>query len=180
MNNWRQNWQAGLLPGLSITGFVILARLLGLFQSIEWKALDTALQRRPAETTDPRITVVTLTEEDIQTTLGYPITDQDLATLISELQTYDPRVIGIDIFRDQPVGEGFAALEAELTSANNVIGIESIEAPSVSPPPMLPDSQIGFADAIVDNDGRLRRSLLGNADENGNYRFSLTIQLAQA
>lgn len=174
MNNWRQHWQAGLLPGLSITGFVILARLLGLFQPIEWKAFDTALRWRPAEEIDSRITVVTLTEKDIQETLGYPISDQDLATLVGKLQTYNPRVIGIDIFRDQPVREGFETLESELASADNVIGIDAMEAPTVPPPPMLPESQIGFADAIVDNDGRLRRSLLANADEDGNYRFSLT------
>ena len=179
MNHWRQNWQAGLLPGLSITGFVLLARLLGVLQPMEWKAFDTALRWRPPETTDPRITVVTLTEEDIQKTLDYPIADQELAALVGKLQTYNPRVIGIDIFRDRPVGEGYQALETELTSVENVIGIESIETPAVLPPPMLPETQIGFADAVVDDDGQLRRSLLANADDAGNYRFSLTLQLAQ-
>jgi len=179
MNSWRQNWQAGLLPGLSITGFVILARLLGLLQPVEWRVFDTALRSRPPEQTDPRITVVNITEEDVQKELGYPIEDKNLATLINKLQAYSPRVIGIDIFRDQPVGEGYAALEAELTSAENVIGIESMDTPTISPPPMLPEAQIGFADAVVDDDGRLRRSQLANADEAGNYRFSLTLQLAQ-
>lgn len=179
MNTWRQNWQAGLLPGLSITGFVILTRLLGLLQPVEWKAFDAALRWRPDEVTDSRVTVVAITEEDIQQTLGYPITDQDLARLVNTLRTYSPRVIGIDIFRDQPVGEGYDVLESELTSAGNVIGIESIETPAVPPPPMLPADQIGFADAVVDSDGRLRRSLLGNANEAGDYRLSLTIKLAQ-
>ncbi len=179
MNNWQQNWRAGLLPGLSITGFVILARLLGMLQPIEWKAFDTSLRWRPAEATDSRVTIVAITEQDIQKTLNYPISDQDLAALVNKLQTYDPRVIGIDIFRDQPVREGFKALETALTSADNIIGIESIEA-NVPPAPMLSDQQVGFADAIVDDDGGLRRTHLANADTSGEYHFSLTIRLAEA
>ena len=179
MNNWQQNWRVGLIPGLSITGFVVLARLLGALQPIEWNALDSTLRVRPAELTDSRITVISITEEDIQTELGHPISDQDLAALINQLQTYEPRVIGIDIFRDQPVRQGYEALASTLSSADNIIGIESIETPTISPPPTLSESQVGFADASVDDDGRLRRSLLANADEAGNYQFSLTIQLAQ-
>jgi len=59
-----------LLPGLSITGLVILLRLLGGLQTLEWQALDFGLRQRPAEKTDERITIVALTEEDIQTELG--------------------------------------------------------------------------------------------------------------
>ena len=179
MRLWQQNWRVNWIPGLSITGFIILARLVGLLQPIEWKAFDTSLRWRPAEATDTRITIVAITEEDIQTTLGHPISDRDLAALISQLQTYTPRAIGVDVIRDQPVGEGFAELESALTSADNVIAVESIEPPTVPAPPMLDDSQIGFIDAIVDSDGSLRRSLLGSADESGSYRFSLTAQLAR-
>lgn len=180
MKNWQQNWRAGLLPGLSITGFVILARLLGILQPIEWKAFDVALRWRPAEPTDTRVTIVAITENDIQTRLEHPISDQDLATLVNKLQTYEPRVIGIDIFRDKPVGQGYAALETALTQNSNIIGIDSIEEPTIPPAPMLDEGQVGFADAIVDDDGGLRRSQLAQADAAGNYRFSLTLQLVQA
>ena len=167
------------MPGLSIAAFVLLARLLGILQPIEWKAFDVALRWRLPEPTDTRITVITITEDDIQTQLNYPISDRDLAALIDQLQTYDPRVIGIDIFRDKPVGEGYAALEAALTQSTNVIGIDNIEAPVIPPPPMLDENQVGFVDAIVDEDGGLRRSQLAQADPDGNYRFSLTLQIAQ-
>lgn len=179
MKQWQQNWRAGLLPGLSITGFVILARLLGALQPLEWKALDISLRWRPAEVTDSRVTVVAITEKDIQTTLGHPIADGDLAALIDKLQTYSPRAIGIDIFRDRPVRAGYEDLKSTLSAADNAIGIYTIESPVIAPAPMLSDHQIGFADASVDNDGGLRRSLLANADEAGNYHFSLTLQLAQ-
>ncbi|MEM7794170.1 MAG: CHASE2 domain-containing protein [Cyanobacteria bacterium P01_C01_bin.118] len=180
MKSWRPNWQMSLLPGLSITGLVILTRLLGLFQPLEWKVFDLSLRWRPAETTDPRVTIVTITEDDIQTALGYPISDRTLAELVQTIQAYQPRVIGIDIFRDQPVGEGFEDLTKTLTAADNVVGIHRIDSQvTVPPPPMLPEEQIGFADAILDDDGFLRRSLLGVADAEGNYRFSFTVQLAR-
>ncbi len=179
MNIWQRNWRAGLLPGLSITGFVIFVRLLGALQPLEWKALDIALKSRPPEAADPRITIVAITEEDIQTQLGHPISDADLAALVQTLQAYDPRAIGIDIFRDRPVGEGYQTLATALQSAKNVIAIDKISEPPVSPPPMLDETQVGFSDASLDADGYLRRSQLAEADAEGVYRFSLTLRLAE-
>jgi CHASE2 domain-containing sensor protein/two-component sensor histidine kinase len=179
MQNWQQNWRIGFLPGLSITGLVILARMLGALQPLEWKALDLSLRWRLAEVTDSRITLVEITENDIQTAIDHPISDRDLANLIQTLQTYKPRVIGIDIFRDRPVGEGYSALKAAL-SAPNVIGIEKMAEPAVPPPPVLSENQVGFVDSAVDNDGFLRVSLLAEEDVEGRYRFSFTLKLAEA
>lgn len=189
MRNWRQNWQKGILPGLSVTGLVVLTRLVGILQPVEWKAFDWMLKRRPAEPTDSRITLVAITDEDINRSLGYPISDRALAELIQTLQPNRPRAIGIDIFRDMPVGEGLAELNTALES-NNVVGINKIggvpspnspvgEADRPVPPPALPESRVGFADALLDSDGFLRRSLLGAADDAGNYRFSLTVRLVE-
>ncbi|NEQ54213.1 MAG: CHASE2 domain-containing protein, partial [Leptolyngbya sp. SIO3F4] len=177
MKSWRPNWQISVLPGLSITGLIILTRLFGLFQPLEWKVFDLSLRWRPAEAPDPRITVVTITEDDLQNVLEYPISDRTLAEVIQTLQTYQPRAIGIDMFRDQPVGEGFEELTKTLQSFDNVVGIYRIE-PAIPPLPTLSDGQLGFVDVLVDNDGFLRRSLLGSADAEDNYRFSFTVQLA--
>lgn len=178
MKFWPAHWRLSLLPGLSIIGFIILIRLLGWLQPLEWKALDLSLRIRPAEKKDPRIALVTITEADIRTALDYPISDQALAELIDTIQAYNPRVVGLDIFRDQPVGEGYQTLVQTLQSSDNIVGIYRIDPSNlVPPPPALPAEQIGFADAIVDGDGFLRHSLLGVADQQGAYRFSLTIQL---
>ncbi|EKU97200.1 putative transmembrane sensor domain protein [Leptolyngbya sp. PCC 7375] len=175
------SWQLRLLPGLSITGFIVLTRLLGLLQPLEWKTLDLSLKWRPAEATDPRITLLAITEEDIQTALDYPISDQALSEFLETVQSYNPRVVGLDIFRDQPVGDGYGALAQTLQSSDNVVGIHKIDPrATVPPPPSLPDRQVGFADALVDQDGFLRRSLLGAADKAGNYQFSFTIQLVSS
>ncbi|MEM8613715.1 MAG: CHASE2 domain-containing protein, partial [Cyanobacteria bacterium P01_H01_bin.105] len=176
--SWLSNWRLRLLPGLSVTGIIIFARLLGWLQPLEWKALDLSLRIRPAEATDSRITLIAITEDDIQTTLNHPISDEDLSELIETLQAYTPRVVGIDIFRDRPVGDGHQRLVQTLQASDNIIGIYRVGTNNiVLPPPALSEEQIGFADAIIDNDGFLRRSLLGSTDEQNNYRFSLTIRL---
>ena len=167
----------------------MLARFAGFLQPLEWRAFDLSLRWRPAEAADSRITIVELTESDIQDELGYPISDQALAQLLQTLQTYQPRAIGVDIFRDIPVGEGQQQLASVLESSSNIIGISSIFYPFVPAHPSLSESQIGFVDAPLDDDGYLRRNLLGSADdvrnllgsadEEGNYRFSLTIRLVE-
>lgn len=166
------------LPILSLTGLVILTRLLGLLSPLEWNTFDWFLRWRPSETTDSRITIIEITENDIQQELSYPISDGSLAALLNAIQLYEPRAVGLDIFRDFPVGEGQDQLAAAL-AADNVIGINKIDGHVVYPHPALPESRVGFADAILDEDGYLRRSLLASEDSEGNYRFSLTIRLAE-
>jgi CHASE2 domain-containing sensor protein len=43
----------------------------------------------------------------------------------------------------------------------------------------LPPEQVGFADAILDTDGRLRRSLLGTRT-NADYKSSVSLRLTEA
>ncbi|MGA7936922.1 MAG: CHASE2 domain-containing protein [Kovacikia sp.] len=49
-----------------------------------------------------------------------------------------------------------------------------------SPPPDIPPDQVGFVDTLLDEDGKLRRSLLGTSDPRGVYRLSWSIKLAAA
>ena len=179
MKTKQKVWRDRLIPGLSITGLVMLMRFLGAFQTLEWRAFDLSLRQRPPEATDSRITIIELTEEDVQNELGYPISDEALAKLLQTLQTYQPRTIGVDIFRDIPVGEGQQVLASVFKNNSNIVGISRIEDPIVKAHPSLSKEQVGFADVIVDNDGYLRRSLLGSADLEDNYHLAFTIQLAK-
>ncbi|ESA34993.1 transmembrane sensor domain protein [Leptolyngbya sp. Heron Island J] len=174
----RLNFHSGEFSGLSIIAIIVALRMLGFLQALEWNLLDFALRKRPAEPTDDKVTIVYITEADIQTSLSYPISDQSLADLLKQVQTYEPRVIGLDIFRDFPVGEGYNELANVLTSSDNIVGIKKITTPTISPPQALPPEQVGFVDVPLDQDGFLRRSLLGVTDQQGNYQFSFTIRLA--
>ena len=171
--------QVGLLPGLLFLGLLTGGRLVGAFQLLEWRALDTFLQWQPVEALDDRILLVGIDEQSIRTVGTYPIPDEQLAHLLKTLQHHQPRVIGLDLFRDLPVEPGHAELVAVMREMDNLIGIERIITPSVAPPPNLSPDQVGFVDAFLDADGRQRRALLGIQTEEG-FRFSLTLLLAKA
>ena len=172
-------WRVGILPGFMITGIVILARLTGLLQPLEWLALDSFLRMRPEEPVDKRIVIIGIDEADIRRIKQYPIPDQEIAALLRKLQTYKPRVIGLDIFRNIPVEPGHAELVAAFKDIKNLIAIEKVLPDTIAPPPELPPEQVGFADAILDADSHLRRSLLGTPTSKG-YKFSLSLRLAEA
>ena len=173
-----------LLPGIAIIGLVILARTLGLFQGIELRALDTFLRWRPAEPTDERILVVGIDEADIQQIGTYPIPDEDMARLIEALSDYEPRTIGIDIYRDLPVEPGYQDFVDVLTSQSNIIGVEKVITESVPSPAALPPDQIGFVDFSLDTDGFVRRAYLGSlpsltTPDPDRFRFSFGLKLAE-
>ena len=184
--NLKKNKQR-LLRQLTLTGVVIVCRLLGWLQPLEWRSLDAFLRLRPAEAPDPYITLVFITEEDLRGRTSHPIPDADLAALIQTIQRYDPRVVGVDIIRDRAVGEGAAALRTALTASSNVVVIDYLgngEETSVKPLEFLPDDQVGFSDTVVDGDGATRIGQLGEADgENCRskecYRFSFALQIVK-
>ncbi|MGB3136537.1 MAG: CHASE2 domain-containing protein [Nodosilinea sp.] len=173
--SWRQ-----ALPGTVVLGLVVVARLLGLFQGLELKMLDTLLRWRPAEATDERILIVAVTEADIQRLGTYPVPDNVLANLLFALDEHNPRAVGIDIYRDVEVGKNDSALIEALETMPHVIGVEKLfgETP-VPPPSALPSERVGFVDFPLDEDGFVRRTLLGGQAPSGDFHFSLAMRLAE-
>lgn len=94
---------------LVITALVFGVRLLGILQSSELKIFDQMMRLRPDEGIDPRILVITIDDEDLkyQNYKGMKgrgsLSDIALHQLLEKLQPNQPRVIGLDIFRDFPV-----------------------------------------------------------------------------
>lgn len=172
------SWRVGIVPGIVVISVVVLARLTGTLQFLEWSTLDYFLRLRPQEKMDERVVVVGIDEADIKSIGSYPIPDREIAALIQKLQTYKPRAIGIDILRDLPVEPGHAELVKTFKQYNNIIGIEKVLPVQVAPPPDLPPKQVGFSDAIPDADGNLRRVLLGTPTRKG-YKFYLGLKVAK-
>ncbi|BAY08374.1 sensor histidine kinase [Calothrix sp. NIES-2098] len=171
-------WRAGLLPGIVVLCLVLIARLTGSMQSLEWLVFDTFLRLRLTENVDERILIVGINEDDIHQ-LGYPVPDREMATLLRKLQSYGPRVIGLDIVRDKPVEPGHAQLESIFKNTKNLIGIAKVLPETVDPPPDLPQENVGFVDQIPDADGKLRRSLLKTTIAKRD-KFALSLLLAEA
>jgi adenylate cyclase len=170
---WR--WIPGVM--LSVAVPLLLLRTLGLLQGLELNLFDQFVRWRPLETSDRRIVIVEIDEQDITET-GYPISDQVLAQAIQTIQTQNPRVIGLDIYRDLPVEPGQADLAQVFQSTPNLFGIEKVVGNPVAPPPILSQKQqVGFADQVEDADGKVRRALLSVMMED-TLHYSLATQLA--
>ena len=178
-------WRVGAMPGIAVIGLVILARLLGGLEFLELAALDRFLRWRNPEPIDERILIVGINEQDINNLANYPISDRQLADLITTLNKYQPTAIGVDIVRDKPQPPGNSQLNSIFRQQDHILGIEKVLHDSSDLPfdavkasTALPPERVGFVDAPLDRDGNLRRSLLSQV-KNGELKFSLTIRLAE-
>ncbi|HEY9631771.1 MAG TPA: CHASE2 domain-containing protein [Coleofasciculaceae cyanobacterium] len=169
---WLVGVQTVLVASLVVTGLVMGMRSLGLLQSSELKVFDQMMQLRPAEKPDPRLLIVNVTTGDIKKLGGeYPLHDRTLLRLLKKLEEYQPRVIGLDIYRDRQEGEGHADLVKYLQQgevqgasyASNVIPVCVVPSPKIpegiAPPPGVSQEQLGFGDVVRDPDGVVRRHL---------------------
>ncbi|NJN89739.1 MAG: CHASE2 domain-containing protein [Leptolyngbyaceae cyanobacterium SL_5_14] len=177
VQNRRIDWRWLPCMTLSIAVPLLLLRGLGLLQGLELNLFDQFVRWRPLEPSDRRIVIVAIDEQDI-TQIGYPMSDKVLTQAIQVIQTQEPRVIGLDIYRDLPVEPGHADLMQVFQSTPNLFGIEKVLGNRVAPPPVLQQKQqVGFADQVEDADGKVRRALLSVRTENTS-QYGLTVKLA--
>ncbi|MBH8573160.1 CHASE2 domain-containing protein [Nostocaceae cyanobacterium CENA369] len=172
-----KHWIGSIATG--VTSLAILLRFTGLLQSMEWTMLDGFFQARPPAKIDPRITIITIDEPDIQKIGQYPLSDRILARTIQVLKSYKPRAIGLDLYRDVPVEPGYQELVKQFKTTPNLIGIEKVAGSQIAPPPVLAQQdQVGLADQVLDGDGKLRRALLSVRQPNGELTLNLGLRLA--
>ncbi len=180
------------VASLAATTLVLGFRQVGGLQFLELAAYDRLVQAQPDLGVDPRLVVVGITERDIQKLGQFPIPDAALVKLLQKLQSYQPRVIGLDMWRGdiqiQPGTNRNAeadriALVERLKSSDRIIAIAYVgderEEP-IAPPPGLPIEQIGFNDLAVDPGGVLRRNLLYISDylPSGDFFPSFSLRTA--
>ncbi|MEN9217356.1 MAG: CHASE2 domain-containing serine/threonine-protein kinase [Gloeomargarita sp. HHBFW_bins_162] len=154
----------GLAMGVAITG----VRAVGGFQSMELALYDQMIRWRPDEPPDQRVLVVEVTEADIQKLGQWPLRDKVLAETLRLLLAANPRVVGVDFYRDIPQEPGSQELADLLAKEDKVITVCKLgdnNSPGIKPPPAIPREQavtrVGFADMVVDSGGTVRRALLG-------------------
>jgi CHASE2 domain-containing sensor protein len=156
--------QLPIIASAIATTLVLGMRSLGLLQIGELQTFDRLMRLRPDKGIDPRLLVVEATEEDINR-YGFPLPDEILAQAITKLESKQPRVIGLDIFRDRPIGEGNQQLLQQVASDRFVAICSSQETNNpnksgIAPPPNTSESRLGFSDVVVDPDGVVRRHLM--------------------
>ena len=166
----RGGWKGKLLvASLMVTGLVMGVRYLGMLQKWELQAFDQIMRSRPDEAQDQRILIIGITEEDFklpeQKQRKGSLSDLALSRLLEKLERYQPRAIGLDIYRDFPVESNYQSLAARLRRNSGFFAICKVSAPKlddpgISPPPEIPIQRQGFSDLVVDPDGILRRQLM--------------------
>ncbi|KAF3891352.1 CHASE2 domain-containing protein [Tolypothrix bouteillei VB521301] len=160
-------WLTGV--SLAIAGLVMGIRYLGMLQPLELQAFDRLLSLRPNEKPDPRLLVVKITEEDVQSQPQEErrgsLSDASLLKLLATLEAYEPRVIGLDIYRDYAVKQDLPQLATQMQKSDRLIAVCRVSdpqssQPGISPPPEIQHQRLGFSDLTVDADGIVRRHLL--------------------
>ena len=165
-----------LFASILITGLILGIRQLGRLEILELAAYDQLINLNSKNQRDSRLLVVEITESDIQQQNQWPIADNVIAQLLAKLQQYQPKVIGLDIYRDISHPPGTETLRQQL-QAENVIAIEELG--KIPPPPGVPKERVGFNDPSIDADNVLRRNLMyARLDDEELYSFSLRLSLS--
>lgn len=172
---------------IAIAVGLIGIRPLELTQSWELNVYDRMMQQRPDEGADSRLLIVEVTDEDIEAQrqngellkrqslsaqslhqdVETSLSDRSLDRLFSVLEPFQPRVIGLDIYRDFSVDSERPELTDRLRNTLGLITVckaedfDDASISSIDPPPEVPLNRVGFSDFREDSDGILRRYLLG-------------------
>jgi len=185
--NWFNTYKSSLLLlTIFITIAIMGVRRIGALQALELLAYDWMVNLHNEEKTDPRLLVVEITDKDIEKQNSYPLKDETIARLLSKLQSYQPKTIGFDLYREVEYPPGTKALRQELQK-DNVVVIQLIGngENGVSAPPGVRSEQIGFNDIVADiGDDVLRRNLMyvrffkpDSEEVQEMYSFSLRLSL---
>jgi CHASE2 domain-containing sensor protein len=188
---FRQVLLVSLVVGLAVMG----TRSVGLLQPVELKAFDHMVRLRPQERPDPRVVVITIGDEDYEAEQKLnasevekkkSLSERSLSQLLTILQSYQPRVIGLDLYRNFASDPSQPQLVQQWQTTPNLVGICKGNDTTHSgnygfgPPPHLPVPQLGFSDFVDEPDGVLRRHLLSFPQEKESvcptpYAFSVEI-----
>ena len=177
-----------LLTSLIITALVMGIRWLGWLQTWELQAFDHLMRSRSVEQQDQRLLVVTITEDDFQLPeqqqRNGSLSDLALTKLLDTLEPYQPRAIGLDIYRDSPASPDLAA---RLQQSDRFFAICKVRDPAsnhpgIAPPPEVSAERQGFSDVLKDADGVLRRHLIAMQPNSASpctatYAFSAQLAL---
>jgi CHASE2 domain-containing sensor protein/predicted Ser/Thr protein kinase len=157
-NNARHGWlQTVIVTSLGVTALILGVRELKWLQSWELKAYDEMLRLRPTEAPDPRILLVTVTEDDVRKH-KWPLSDSKMNEVLAKLQSYQPRAIGVNIYRPEQANLGLGLKRRD--NIFSTCAFSSVGMPEITPPLNFPIDNVGFTDLIPDEDGIVRRSLL--------------------
>lgn len=174
--------RVAILLALAVFGATAVVRGMGALQPMELGVYDRVLRSLPPSVPLRHVAFVTYTEDDIQGAIGFPLDDGTLSRVIAAVLAAGPRAVGVDFYRDVPVGPGSSDLDALLESDSRVLMIYRFgdgKVVRIEPPRVLRDTQqIGFNDLILDPDDVVRRAILFQDDEEHGTGLALALAAA--
>lgn len=190
IRNTITQWGQSAIVVAILVGYMVFLSLLGLrsfglLQELELVVYDSLLWIRSIGTAiDNRIVLILANDED-QRHWGWPLPDEVLTRLFSQILVQQPRVIGLDLYRDLPVplekGQSYEQLSQLFKENQNIYGIfkyRDQKGARVNPPPMLAEThRVGFNDIPTDKGGIIRRGLLYMGDDEGNVHEAFSLKL---
>ena len=171
---------SSIAASLLVSCTIISIRQLGGLQFFEVSAYDLMLRAASENYTDPRLLLVEITEQDIQNQNRWPIPDATIAQLLQKLHQYQPKVIGLDVYRNVAAPPGTQELQEQLQKTNTIV-VEHFGSGNsrISAPANVPESFIGFNDVVLDRDSVIRRYIVYVTVEGQEfYSFALRLSLA--
>jgi CHASE2 domain-containing sensor protein/tRNA A-37 threonylcarbamoyl transferase component Bud32 len=185
LNNTPKNLLLTLLIGsVSVTTLVVVVRSLGVLQSTELIMYDGMIRSRQQNLKpDSRLLLVEITQDYVNKQ-PYPLTDATMNQFLQKLQSYQPRIVALNIYRQNQknLGSGLTQKEKDKIVATCTLGNEKPYKPEIPPPQNFPKENFGFNDLISDDSDRVvRRSvLLSKPDPNTkcNSRYSFAVLAA--
>jgi len=152
---------------------VLVIRFLGLLQPMELWAFDQLLRSRPdSPERDKRLLIIEVDQAAIDAQPpGVSLSDQTLLKLLETLDSYSPKIIGLDIYRRSSVASSYQPLGQRLKTDKRLITVCKVPNPKndldpkgiIAPPEISKEElqqRVGFSDFVPDPDKIVRRHLL--------------------
>jgi CHASE2 domain-containing sensor protein len=189
---------AMLLISLLVTSFVMGVRYWGYLQTSELHAFDHFMQMHAqlvAEKPDERLLIITINEADIKYQINkgmqmrWSLSDQALVQLLEKLDKYEPRTIGLDVYRDGGVDPKYPNLATRFQQDNHLFFVCKVattdddgDTDGISPPSGVSRERLSFGDFVADDEHIARRLLLHLTPPpkslcTAEYAFSLQLAL---
>ena len=148
---------------------IILVRSHGWLQPFELLIYDALRVAWTGHEPSTRVFLIGGTEDDVAD-FDWPLRDGELADLLERLASWQPRAIGVDIYRDTPKPPGTERLTEVLTRHKEIVWTFKLQEGAkraILPPKVLRGTERAvLADLIPDPGNVVRRALLYAGDEN--------------
>lgn len=155
-----------------IVAAIIAVRGYGWLQPFELLIYDGLRVAWAGSAPSNRLLLVGGTEADVED-FDWPLRDGDLADLLERIAGWQPRVIGVDIYRDHPKPPGTERLAAVLARHKEIVWTFKLQdgAKRAIPPPaaLRGTDRAVLADVVTDSGNVVRRGLLYADDGVDNY-----------